>query len=372
MSARSDSSATQAFAEEVAEADVRSAFTQHLRLREIARFAESAEQAADMESASRALAKRYGTHPVWDELSGAFAVWRTNPAWAARMLAAVEAAAAGVPDAAAAMLRSLRQAAEITGRRDPVIENNGQDAARWRPPPSRSIGAATGQESGKVLDRLFGPDSTSLDMDAVEAIIATTDELLDEQDDQGDRSSGRDDPIRQVDPAKRSTPVAVEGDSRDRELAARLSALRVLRDVVAEHTRLAENWDRDPRHEQEHIGRLESLMDDVRTAKQLAAAAGASEEDLHAVYRGALTGTRWSELATHLTVAGNRLDLPSVPAGLETTAAAVPDRAPPGHSIGAAIGAALPPEANIDGWSPEPDPPMTVPDPDSLGYGADD
>ncbi|MEU2032570.1 hypothetical protein [Nocardia amamiensis] len=321
------------------EAQLRADFTRYYQLREIAPHGETPEQQREFTAQADALAARWGRHEspehrtLWAQLQAAVAGWEARPeSTRAAYDRITQAKADGDLDLDPVVERNLRQAAEITGHAEPVVNGSEQDGARWRP-----LDGALGQEADRasLLDRALGGRAPGLaSLAEVDAIIAETGQLLEAEEAAGDRDTG--------------------GDER---AARQRAALRQLQDSTAEHTRLADAWPGAPEQDQAHLARLESLLAAARAARVDAAVAGVPAADIEAVYHAGRDGSYWHQQPGNsqapstggpAATAYQGLDLPPP---LGEMAAAEPSTAPGGAEIDEAIGAALP-EAHLGDWSP--------------------
>ncbi|MGY2087900.1 hypothetical protein [Nocardia gipuzkoensis] len=305
------------------EAQIRADFTRYYQLRLIAPHGETPEQQQQFTAWADELAAHWGRHEapeqrrLWGQLQAAVAGWEARPEFTrAAYNRITRAKLGGDLDVEPVVWRNLRQAAEITGHIETTTTGSEQDGARWQP-PDHSPERAT--ERASVLERALGgrgPELASLA--EVDAIIAETDRLLEAEETAGDGDTGR-----------------------DERLTRQRDALRQLQDATAEHTHLSDAWPSAPERYQQHLERLESLLDAARTARLAAADAAASPADIEAAYHAGLAGTY-----SHQDPAGpEQLALPDPLTGLEHSG---------GAEIGAAIDAALP-ESQFGEWSPTDD-----------------
>ncbi|WP_327097025.1 hypothetical protein OIE68_45400 [Nocardia vinacea] len=305
------------------EARIRADFTRYYQLREIAPHGETPEQQQQFTADADALAARWGRHEsvehrtLWAQLQAAVAGWEARPESTRRAYDRItQARADGDLDVDAVVWRNLHQAAVITGHVETFTAGSDQDGVRWRPPEH-----TRGREADRasLLDRALGGRAPGLaTLAEVDAIIAETDQLLEAEEAAGDLDNGR-----------------------DERLARQNAALRQLQDATAEHTRLADAWPGSPERDLAHIARLESLLDDARTARSDAALAGVPVADIEAVYHAGRDGTYWDEQSAPLI--GEAIT--GEPAPPE------PSTDPGGAGIEEAIGAAMP-EAEFGDWSP--------------------
>ncbi|WP_405180794.1 hypothetical protein OG225_06230 [Nocardia sp. NBC_01377] len=254
------------------EAQLRADFTRFHQLRLIAPFGETPDQVTEFMNQAHDLAAKWRTaghaeQRLWSQLDAASATFQSRPVTAVAAYGRLaQAQADGDPTVDELTWRTLRQAAQITGRIEPGINGSTQDGARSRP-QDRSAGRTP--DPASVLDRALGgrgPEIASLT--EVDAIIAATDELLDAEEHYGDSDAG-----------------AVE-----REVAQR-AALRRVQDLTAEHTRTSERFAGVVSHDQDLLERLEDLLGQVRDARIEAVTAGASQPDIDAAYLAGRDGT---------------------------------------------------------------------------------
>ncbi|WP_109527695.1 phytochrome family protein [Nocardia aurea] len=273
------------------EAELRADFTRFHQLRLIAPFGETPDQVTEFMNQAHDLAAKWrnaghAEQRLWTQLDAASATFQSRPVTAVGAYGTLaQARAAGDPTVDELTWRTLRQAAQITGRIEPGINGSTQDGARSRP-QDRSAGRTA--DPASVLDRALGgrgPEITSLA--EVDAIIAATDDLLAAEEHHGDRDTG-----------------AVE-----REVTQR-AALRRVQDLTAEHTRTSERFAGVVSHDQDLLGRLEDLLGQVRDARIEAATAGATQPDIDAAYIAGRDGT-YTHHNTTETVAVNDTNLTS-------------------------------------------------------------
>ncbi|MFF7941607.1 hypothetical protein ACFZC5_17990 [Nocardia gamkensis] len=305
------------------EARIRADFTHYYQLRLIAPHGETPEQQQQFTAWADELAAQWGRHEapehrrLWGQLQAAVAGWEARPEFTrAAYNRITRAKLEGDLDVEPVVWRNLRQAAEITGHIETATAGSEQDGARWQPPahsPEHTV------ERTSVLERALGGSSPELaSLAEVDAIIAETDRLLEAEETEGDGDTGR-----------------------DERLSRQRVALRRLQAATAEHNHLSDAWPSAAERYQQHLERLESLLDAARTARVAAADAAASPADIEAAYHAGLAGTY-----SHRDPARpEQLALPDPLTGLEHSG---------GAEIGAAIDAALP-EGQFGEWNPTDD-----------------
>ncbi|WP_051028837.1 MULTISPECIES: hypothetical protein [Nocardia] len=295
------------------EARLRADFALHHYLSEIAPFGETSEQVAELTERARLLALRWAdpgdveAHELWTQLDAATRAWQSHPETTRTAYVRVAAAHADGDEVVDDLtLRSLRQAAVLTGRVEPDITGSAQDSARSRPQDRANV---IELRPGNAVDRALGGRGPEVSMAEIDALIATTDDLLDAEELDGDLDTGT-----------------------DRRSVDRAAALRRVQDLSAEHTRTSERFADLPNHDQALIERLEELLDQTRQARGDAALAGADPEQIHRAYL----------------------------AGRDGTYAHATTEADPTAHIDAAVAAALGDADGIDPPDPEPEPGVDV------------
>ncbi|MFI9508598.1 hypothetical protein [Nocardia sp. NPDC052566] len=365
------------------ERQLRADFTLHYQLRQIAPHGESPRQTKTFNDQADALAAKWGRHEqprcrsLWARLQGAIAGWEARPEPTRRAFNQIENARRsgelGIDDE---IWRTLRQAREITGHAEPVISQSKQDGARWRPPASPKLQLVTDtgtrerssapEPRRSLLDRALGAPGASIPTDAeVAAIIAETDEALDIEEQHGDLDTGHDARTALLPRTVREAPVAYDGD-RETQTRTQIAALRTVQDLTAEHARATGGFTAETSHDQAVIGRLEALLDGIRSARRTAIAAGVEAVDIDAAYRAGLDGTYWShrpshQLLGHIDRLTEERDRARAEADTlhdqQTVPGAEPDHeaAPDGSRIGAVIDAALPGDT-VEAWPTDTEP----------------
>lgn len=254
------------------EARLRADFAVHHYLSEIAPFGETPEQVAELTEQARLLSQRWtdpgdvDAHELWTQLEAATHAWQAHPETTRTAYARVAAAHAGGDEIVDDLtLRSMRQAAVLTGRIEPDITGSTQDSVRSRPQDRANV---IELRPNSAVDRTLGGRGPEVSMAEIDAIIATTNELLDAEERVGDLDTGADQ--RAVD---------------------RQTALRRVQDLSAEHTRTSERFAGVTSHDLDLIARLADLLDQTREARTDAALAGADPEQIHRAYLAGRDGT---------------------------------------------------------------------------------
>ncbi|MEV6362153.1 hypothetical protein [Nocardia asteroides] len=288
------------------EAQLRAAFATHHQLREIAPWGETPSVVVEYAARAYDIARQWqaGTpehQQLWQQLSSAAEVWASDPDAARTEFARLQQAfIEGNSGIAAATIRTQRQAAELTGRLEPLFNNSTQDGARWRPRHLSLVTEpnATGpQRSVSAADRaLGGRAAQQLSLAEIDAIIDATDEVLSAEELAGDLDNGLDERNALIPAQHRSTPATsydYTGDlDRHRD---QIDAVRRVQDLTAEHLRLAGEFDGTVQGGQVLIERMDTLIEATRTARRTAAALGVDDDEITAAYRTGLTGQYWSQ-----------------------------------------------------------------------------
>ncbi|MEU1950826.1 hypothetical protein [Nocardia rhamnosiphila] len=273
------------------------------------------EIAAERTAAAEGLATKWKTHPkpqwraVWHQLQTTADRWKHRPEVTRRMYEQLTAALPPGRHENDPIWRTLHDTGLITERLEAGTTGSGQDQARWYPhdptpapgrdraaPRSRPLQATEIAERATAFDRALGGRAKHVaSMVEVEAVIAHTDALLGEEEARGDLDTGAEARAALLPAERRTAPITYDY-SGDIETATRqITALRQLQDLTAEHTRLAGRWEGNLDADQDHIGRLESLIAARSSARIAAVETGAADADIFGAYRAGLDGTYWSE-----------------------------------------------------------------------------
>ncbi|MEV0111347.1 hypothetical protein AB0H42_34170 [Nocardia sp. NPDC050799] len=288
----------------------------YLLTRDVIPHSATPEIAAERTAAAEGLAMKWKTHPkpqwraMWHQLQTTADRWKHRPEVTRRMFEQLSAALPPGRCENDPTWRTLRDTGLITERLEAGITGSGQDQARWYPHAPTSAagrGLAAARQNGPAratevperataFDRALGGRAKHLaSMVEVEAVIARTDTLLDAEETRGDLDTGAEARAALL-PAQRRTAPITHDYSGDLETVTRqVTALRQLQDLTAEHTRLAGRWEGALATDQDHIGRLESLIAAMRSARTAAASTGAADADIDGVYHAGLNGTYWSD-----------------------------------------------------------------------------
>lgn len=272
--------------------------------------------AAERTATAEGLAAKWKTHPkpqwraVWQQLHTSADRWKHRPEVTRRMFEQLTAALPPGRHETDPIWRTLRDTGLITERLEPGISGSGQDQARWypqdpTPAPGRERTAARQRRTAPVadaserataFDRALGGRAMHLaSMVEVEAVIARTDALLGAEHVRGDLDTGAEARAALLPAERRTAPITYDYIGDLDTAAHQITALRQLQDLTAEHTRLAGRWEGTLDADQDHIGRLESLITAVRSARTAAAGSGAAESDIDGAYHAGLDGTYWSD-----------------------------------------------------------------------------
>ncbi|MEU3010115.1 hypothetical protein [Nocardia asteroides] len=288
------------------EAQLRADFATYHQLREIAAFGETPSDVVEYAARAHAIARSWQhestpeQRALWQQLGAAAQAWTSDPDTArvefSRLQQAFVEGNSGIaPD----MIRTQRQAAEITGHLEPVYDHSIQDGARWRPrhlTVVRDRSTTGGVQQPSAADRALGGRATGeLNLAEIDAIIDATDELLGAEEALGDLDRGTDELDALIPPGQRFAPVRYDYTAAQDQHKAHIQALRRVQDLTAEHLRLAGQFDGSPEGGQALIDRLETLIDATRRARLEAIDVGVTERDITAAYRAGLDGHYWSQ-----------------------------------------------------------------------------
>ncbi|WP_216917770.1 pyrimidine dimer DNA glycosylase/endonuclease V [Nocardia noduli] len=286
------------------EARLRADFALYHYLSEIAPFGETPEQIAEFTEQARLLSQRWAdpgdveAHDLWTQLDAATRAWQAHPETTRAAYDRVAAAHADGDEVVDDLtLRSMAQAAVLTGRIEPDITGSVQDMARSRPQDRANV---IELRPNSAVDRTLGGRGPEVSLAEIDAIIATTDELLDAEELHGDLDTGAD-------------QRAVE----------RAAALRKVQDLSAEHTRTSERFAGVTSHDLDLIERLEDLLAQTREARSDAALAGADQEQIDRAYLAGRDGT-YAHATTEPDPAAAHIDA-AVAAALPTDGIDPPD-----------------------------------------------
>ncbi|WP_280188995.1 hypothetical protein [Nocardia gipuzkoensis] len=271
------------------EAQLRADFARYHYLREIAPYGETPDQIAELTAQAQMLSKRW-TDPgdaearaLWTQLDASTAAWQARPETTrAAYDRLAQAHATGDQRVDHLTWPTLRHTAILTGRIEPGITGSVQDSARSRP-----------QDRAKVIelrptsrvDRALGGRGPDISLKEVDALIASTDELLDAEERQGDLDTGA-----------------------DQRSVERQAALRRVQDLSAEHTRTSTRFAGVPSHDQDLIERLDELLAQTRDARAEAARAGATQDQIDLAYLAGRDGTYAHTTTEPDATAADRID----------------------------------------------------------------
>ncbi|MFI6217015.1 hypothetical protein ACIBCD_33875 [Nocardia brasiliensis] len=221
------------------ERELRADAAQRHYLLELAPFGENAEETDRFNAKAAELAGKWGRHPsiavraLWRGLQNAITEFTVDPERAGRRLQEIQREGAdGQQNSTTIWSRTLRQAAELTGRWDPTI--NSFDRER----------ADTGVER-----------STASPEQNLAAQFA-------------------------------ATPLA--------EQRRQIAAVQMVQNAYADHTRTAESFSLEP-YGAERVDELEDKLSRARWAYYAAKDAGVPPEVLASVYRAGVAGTYWHD-----------------------------------------------------------------------------
>ncbi|MET7772076.1 hypothetical protein [Nocardia sp. NPDC005366] len=289
------------------EARLRADFALYHYLNEIAPFGETPDQVAEFTAQAQMLSQRWtgsgdvDAHDLWTQLDAATGAWTARPETTRAVYSGVAAAhASGDQVVDDLTLRSMRQAAVLTGRIEPDITGSVQDSARSRPQDRAKV---IELRPGSAVDRALGGRGPEVSMAEIDALIATTDELLDAEELVGDLDTGTD-------------QRAIE----------RASALRRVQDLSAAHTRTSERFAGVPSHDQDLIEHLEDLLVQARDARSDATLAGADQEQIDRAYLAGRDGT-YAHTTTEADPAAAHIDA-AVAAAIGADGIDMPDAEP--------------------------------------------
>ncbi|WP_249643843.1 hypothetical protein [Nocardia sputi] len=272
------------------------------------------EIAAERTATAEGLAAKWKTHPkpqwraVWQQLQTTADRWKHRPEVTRRTYEQLTAALPPGSHENDPTWRTLRDTGLITERLEAGITGSGRDQARWYPQdpaPWRDRGAtrerrhapaAEASERATAFDRALGGRAKNLaSMVEVEAVIARTDVLLGEEWARGDLDTGAEARAALLPADRRTAPIGYDYSGDIETLSRQIAALRQLQDLTAEHTRLVGRWEGTLDADQDQIGRLESLIAAMRSARTAAAGTGAADADIDGAYHAGLDGTYWSD-----------------------------------------------------------------------------
>ncbi|MGI5219454.1 hypothetical protein [Nocardia sp. CA-290969] len=298
------------------QARLRADFAHYWLTRDVIPDSATPQIAAERTATAEGLAATWKTHPkphlraVWQQLQTTADRWKHRPEVTRRMYEQLTAALPPGRHENDPIWRTLRDTGLITERLDAGITGSGQDQARWYPhDPTRAPGrerAATRQsepapvadssERATAFDRALGGRAKHLaSMVEVEAVIARTDALLGEEGARGDLDTGAEARAALLPAERRTAPITYDYGGDIETVERQIAALRQLQDLTAEHTRLAGRWEGTLDADQDHIGRLESLIAAIRSARTAAAGTGAADADIDGAYHAGLDGAYWSD-----------------------------------------------------------------------------
>ncbi|MEV4156841.1 hypothetical protein AB0J48_27855 [Nocardia salmonicida] len=287
------------------EAELRADFATYHQTREIAAYGETPAQVVELNARAHAIARQWqqgGTpehQQLWQQLTTAVESWTANPETArvefGRLQQAFIEGGSGIDPGT---VRTQRQAAELTGHLEPVNDHSAQDGARWRPRHLSVVPdpGAEATRSGNAADRALGGRSgEQLSLAEIDAIINSSDELLDAEEAFGDLDTGAEEITALLPAEQRIAPLDRAVTATFDQLPAQIAAVRRLQDLTAQHIRLASEFDGTPEGGQVLIGQMERLMDGAREANRDALSAGADPDEITGAYQTGLSGQFWSQ-----------------------------------------------------------------------------
>ncbi|MFD3510081.1 hypothetical protein [Nocardia sp. NPDC058666] len=287
------------------EARLRADFAMYYQLRQVAPQAETPSRTVELTANAYDIARRWehgasNEHrQLWQQLDAAVQSWNSNPESARVSFGRLQRSiTAGEANLDSNHVRTLYQAAELTGHTEPVTTDSTQDGARWRPRHLSVVPdlGPTSPRSGSAADRALGGRSAELlPTDKIDALIAATDELLDAQERAGDLDTGADELTALIPASQRTAPITHDYSTDFAHHKAQIAALRRFQDLTAEHLRLAGEFDGTTEGGQSLIARMETLIDAARHARDHAVALGIPGEEITAAYHAGLEGTWWSQ-----------------------------------------------------------------------------
>lgn len=288
-------------AADATEAQLRADFASYHQLRGLAPYCELPAHTVEYRARAYALARGWNTDAasvehrhLWQQLEDAVAAWQDNSEAARVALGRLDhPTAQGDQQADPVTVRTLRQAAELTGHLEPVTTRTDLDSARWRPRHLRIVRETDTSASRSAADRALGGRAPELSMVQVAAIIEATDELLDVEEHAGDLDTGVDERAALIPGQHRDAPITYDYST---DLAAQQRQIRAvaqLQDLTAQHLALAEQFDRGVGGP-EMIDRLETLLSASRDARREAARAGVPDAEITAACQTGLDGHFWS------------------------------------------------------------------------------
>ncbi|MFI5501044.1 hypothetical protein ACIA5E_18455 [Nocardia asteroides] len=288
------------------EAQLRAAFATHHQLREIAPWGETPSVVVEYAARAYDIARQWQAstpehQQLWQQLSSAAEVWTSDPEGARAEFGRLQQAfIEGNSGIDAATIRTQRQAAELTGRLEPLFNHSTQDGSRWRPRHLSLVtdpNATSPQRSVSAADRALGgraPEQLSLA--EIDAIIDATDEVLSAEELAGDLDNGVDELNALIPAQRRSTPATSHDYTGDLDRhRAQIDAVRLVQDLTAEHLRLAGQFDGTVQGGQALIERMDTLIEATHTARRTAAGLGVDDGEIAVAYRTGLTGQYWSQ-----------------------------------------------------------------------------
>ncbi|MFD4431494.1 hypothetical protein, partial [Nocardia sp. NPDC058497] len=289
------------------EAKLRADFATYHQLREIAAYGETPAHIVEYNARAHDIARQWHQgaslehQQLWQQLTAAVESWTSNPESSRADFSRLQQAyIEGDPGVDPNIIRTQRQAAEVTGHLEPVHDQSAQDGARWWPRHLTvvpDLGADVGSPRlESAADRaLGGRAAEELSLAEVDAIIDATDDLLSAEETIGNLDTGVDELNALIPARQRSAPVAFDYTAAFDQHRAQIAAVRRVQDLTAEHLRLAGEFDGTVEGGQVLIERVETLMDAVRHARHEAVSAGVGEQEITAAYRAGLAGHYWSQ-----------------------------------------------------------------------------
>lgn len=288
------------------EAQLRAEFAKYHQLRETAPWAETSAHVVEYTARAHSIARRWqhDSSPehreLWQQLTAAVEDWTSNPESARTDYSRLQQALIeGNPGVDPNIIRTQRQAAEVTGYLEPVHDQSAQDGARWRPRHLTvvpDLGADSSRKSESAADRALGGRAPEeLTLAEVEAIIEATDDLLTAEETAGNLDNGIDELNALIPPQQRNAAVTFDYTAAFDQHRVQIAAVRRVQDLTAEHLRLAGEFDGTVEGGQVLIERVETLMDAARRARHEAVSAGVGEQEITAAYRAGLAGHYWSQ-----------------------------------------------------------------------------
>ncbi|MBB5916852.1 hypothetical protein BJY24_005764 [Nocardia transvalensis] len=394
-------------AADATERQLRADFAHHCLLMDAAVFAESPRQRSEFLNQAGALAVAWGRHrderlrKMWQGSQTARAAYESRPMIAqARYSAVARARERGEPTVDDVTWRTLQQAREITGHaHSGPIAGSEQDAPHYHtrvtaPAPERAVSHSPGPDHRTAVQKALGAprdmvrDSGEDMLDRVDAVLAATEDALAVEETEAALQAR----AQLLPRAVRDAPIAFNYGAGDDAIwtTRQTTVLRLLQDLTAEHTTVADGFTGDRAADQKLIRRLEKLQAAISATRLDAVHAGVSTDDVDHAYQLGRDGIHWSvepasprlgriaQLTEHRDHARAEADaLRTQIADLQRqldhyTRGAGRDSPPPEHlatarpapgpgirahgaDIGDAVDAALP-TAESGGWTPPPAP----------------